>query len=63
MMPAVRCVTLFFSLFAAVLLVTGCSIAEQDATAVGDQFQRGIQGQGRIVPNDPTTDSFGPEFN
>jgi len=62
-MRAVRCVTLFFSLFAAVLLVTGCSIAEQDATAVGDQFQRGIQGQGRIVPNDPTTDSFGPEFN
>ena len=62
-MRTVRCVTLFFSLFAAVLLVTGCSIAEQDATAVGDQFQRGIQGQGRIVPNDPTTDSFGPEFN
>lgn len=62
-MPAVRCVTLFFSLLAAGLLVSGCSIAEQDATAVGDQFQRGIQGQGRIVPNDPTTDSFGPEFN
>lgn len=62
-MPGVRCVTLFFSMFAAGLLVSGCSIAEQDATAVGDQFQRGIQGQGRIVPNDPTTDSFGPEFN
>jgi len=61
-MRTVRCVTLFFGLFVAILMVAGCSIAEQDATAVGDQFQRGIQGQGSIVPNDPTRDSFGPEY-
>lgn len=61
MMPRVRNVTLFFGLLIAVLMA-GCSIAEQDASGVGDQFQRGIQGQGRIVPNNPTSDSFGPEF-
>jgi hypothetical protein len=55
-------VTLFFGLLAAVIL-GGCAVAEQDAAEVGDQFQRGIQGQGRIVPNDPTADSFGPEYN
>ena len=52
--------TLFFCLLAAVAL-TGCSVAEQDAT-VGEKFQRGIKGEGRIVPNDPTSDSFGPEY-
>lgn len=62
MMPRVRNVTLFFGLIAAVVL-GGCAVAEQDASAVGDQFQRGIQGQGKIVPNDPTTDPFGPEYN
>lgn len=61
-MPRVRCVTLFFGLFAAVLFLSGCSIAEQDAGAVGNQFQRGIQGQGSIVPNNPTTDSFGSDY-
>lgn len=61
MMPRVRNVTLFFSLlFAAVL--AGCSVAQQDAGDVGDQFQRGIQGQGKIVPNNPTTDSFGSDY-
>ena len=61
-MPRVRCVTLFFGLIAAALF-GGCSIAEQDAGAVGDQFQRGIQGQGKIVPRDPTSDAFGSDYN
>ena len=61
-MSAVRCVTLFFGLLA-VALLGGCAVAEQDAGAVGDQFQRGLQGKGRIVPNDPTSNSFGQEFN
>jgi len=43
-------------------LVTGCQVAEQDTTEVGEQFQRGISGGGTIVPNDPTSDSFGPEY-
>jgi uncharacterized membrane protein len=61
-MPRVRSVTLFFGLLA-MALVGGCAVAEQDATQVGDQFQRGLQGQGRIIPNNPTTDSFGSEYN
>lgn len=44
------------------LLLGACSVAQQDAADVGQQFQDGIQGRGRIVPNDPTRDSFGPEY-
>jgi hypothetical protein len=54
-------VILFFSV--ALLLTMGaCSVAEQDAADVGQKFQDGIQGRGRIVPTDPTRDSFGPEY-
>ena len=53
--------TFFFSLLAAAALA-GCSVAEQDASDVGETFERGIKGEGRIVPNDPTRDAFGPEF-
>ena len=60
-MLRVRCITLFFCLLAAAAL-TGCSVAEEDASDVGDKFKRGIQGEGRIVPNNPTSDGFGPEF-
>ena len=59
-MTTVRCVTLFFCLLAVAL--AGCTVAEQDASEVGDTMKRGITGRGRIVPNDPTSDSFGPEF-
>lgn len=54
-------VILFFS---AVLILTlgACSVAEQDASGVGQQFQDGIRGKGQIVPNNPTRDSFGPEY-
>ncbi len=44
------------------LLCTSCAISETSADDVGDQFQEGIQGRGRIVPNDPTNDSLGPEY-
>ena len=53
--------TLFFCLLAAAAL-TGCSVAETDASDVGASFERGIKGEGRIVPNNPTSDAFGPEF-
>lgn len=49
------CVVLLFSLGA-------CSVADQSASGVGQQFQNGIQGRGQIVPNDPTRDSFGPDY-
>lgn len=53
-----------FLFFSVVFLFTlgACSVAEQDAAGVGQQFQNGIQGRGRIVPNDPTQDSFGSEY-
>ena len=44
------------------MTLAGCSIAEQDAGDIGDKLERGIKGEGRIVPNDPTADSFGPEY-
>ncbi len=53
---------IFFSLLTVLLFVAGCAVAEQDASAVGQQFQQGLQGRGQIVPNDPTADSFGDEF-
>jgi hypothetical protein len=59
-MGGVRYVTLFFCVL--VVAVAGCSVAEQDASDVGQTFERGIKGEGRIVPNDPTTDSFGSEY-
>lgn len=53
--------TLIFGLFAAVIW-SGCSVTDQGGTDVRDQFKRGVQGQGRIVPNDPTVDSFGTDY-
>jgi hypothetical protein len=48
----------------AVLFALGaCQVAEQDISGVGDQFQQGLQGRGRIVPNDPLSDSFGSDYN
>jgi hypothetical protein len=59
-MSGVRCVTVFFCVLAVAL--AGCTVAEQNASEVRETFQRGVTGKGRIVPNDPTADSFGPEF-
>ena len=59
-MLLVRCIALFFC-FLATAALTGCSVVEQDAEDVGQKFERGIKGEGRIVPIDPTTDAFGPE--
>jgi predicted small secreted protein len=39
--------------------LSGCAVTE----GVGQQFQRGIQGGGQIVPNDPLRDDFGPEYD
>ncbi|MDD5198889.1 MAG: hypothetical protein PHC88_03730 [Terrimicrobiaceae bacterium] len=42
--------------------LAGCAVSESSTADVGQQFQRGIQGQGQVVPNNPTSDSFGPEY-
>ena len=53
-----------FLFFSVVLLfaLSACSVADRSANDVGQQFQDGIRGKGQIVPNDPTRDSFGPEY-
>lgn len=53
-----------FLFFGMVLLLglNACSVADESAAGVGQRFQNGLQGRGQIVPNDPTGDSFGPEY-
>jgi len=55
-------VTLFFLGFFALAFFAGCSVAEQGVDGVGNQFQEGLQGRGTIVPNTPTSDSFGSDY-
>ena len=43
--------------------LSGCAVTEGSVEEVGQQFQRGIQGGGQIVPNDPLRDDFGPDYN
>ncbi|MEX1117728.1 MAG: hypothetical protein WEB60_02945 [Terrimicrobiaceae bacterium] len=57
-----KTVSLLIVLVGACVLLGACAVAEQDATAVGNQFQDGLQGRGRIIQQDPTNDSFGPEY-
>jgi len=54
-------VILFFSVVL-IFTLSACSVADHGAASVGQQFQDGIQGKGQIVPNNPTRDSFGPEY-
>ena len=44
------------------LLLGGCAVSEQSAEDVGEKFQEGIQGRGKIVPNDTLSDDFGPDY-
>jgi hypothetical protein len=44
------------------LLLGGCAISERSAEDVGEQFQEGIQGRGKIVPNQTLSDDFGPDY-
>jgi len=45
------------------ILLGGCTVAETSTDDVGRQLQQGLQGGGQLVPNDPTSDSFGSEYN
>jgi hypothetical protein len=53
---------IFFLSFHIALLLGGCAVSENSMDDVGQQFQEGIQGRGKIVPNAPLSDSYGPEF-
>lgn len=44
------------------LLLGGCALSEHSAEDVGEQFQEGIQGRGKIVPNHTMSDDFGPDY-
>jgi len=61
MLPRMKSV-IFFSLVLVLFSLGACAVSEQDGAGVGRQLQQGLQGQGRIVPNDPTSDSFGPDY-
>lgn len=50
------------ALFVVSLGLSACAVTEGSLEDVGTQLEQGIQGQGRIVPNDPTSDSFGSEY-
>jgi hypothetical protein len=43
-------------------LFVGCAATEQSVEGVGEQFQEGVQGRGRIVQMDITSDEFGPMY-
>jgi hypothetical protein len=53
-------IALFLSAF--FLGLGGCAFTESSVEDVGGQFQEGLQGRGRIVPDNPTSDSFGPLY-
>ena len=44
------------------LFLGGCAISEHSAEDVGEQFQEGIQGRGKIVPDRALSDDFGPDY-
>lgn len=44
------------------LVLGGCAISEQSAEDVGEQFQQGIEGRGKIVPDRALSDDFGPDY-
>jgi hypothetical protein len=51
---------LFLAVFA--LGFSACAVSESSLEDVGTQFEQGLQGRGQIVPNDPTSDGFGPLY-
>ncbi len=61
-MSRVKNICLLSALFGICLMLGACAIAEQDAAGVSQQFQDGLQGRGRIVPNNPSSDAFGADY-
>jgi len=52
----------FFLSLQILLLLSGCAVSEHSVEDVGDQFQEGIQGRGKIVSDTPMKDDFGPDY-
>ena len=53
---------IFFLSLNIALLLSGCAVSENSMDDVGQQFQEGIQGRGKIVADAPLSDSYGPEY-
>jgi hypothetical protein len=53
---------LIFFFTACLLFLGACANTELQVDQVGSKLERGLRGQGQIVPNDPLKDSFGEEF-
>lgn len=53
---------IFFFALVLVLSVAGCTVADQDGPRIGERLQDGLQGRGKIVPNNVTSDSFGSDY-
>jgi hypothetical protein len=53
---------IFFFTGCLALLLGACANTEPPIQQVGSKLERGLRGQGQIVPNDPLQDSFGQEF-
>ena len=44
------------------VILGGCAVSEQSVDQVGDQFQNGLQGKGKLIEMNTTQDSYGPEY-
>lgn len=52
----------FFLVLILVGVITGCSVTEQTPEDIENKVQEGLTGRGKIVPNTPMSDSFGPSY-
>lgn len=53
---------LFFVTTCLAVLLSACANTERPIQQVGSKLERGLRGEGQIVPNNPLQDSFGQEF-
>jgi hypothetical protein len=51
------------SLALLMLILEACSVTEQTPEEVGQKFQEGIKGKGKIVPIDQDSSQTGPSSN
>lgn len=62
MLRAMKGTIFVLFVLALALFPTGCTTGESATQRVGQRLSDGLQGRGQIVPNNPTSDSFGPTY-
>lgn len=55
--------TIALLLAAASLFASGCTAVQEVGEDVGQKFDQGITGQGRLISPNQVADSFGSEYN